>query len=413
MGRKKRFYQNIELPEGVRVRGRNLQIMFYWHDQQQFVTLKGLDPDANNIAYAGGLVTTIKREIALTLFRWDKHFPEHKHANTDLRASKNATVGNILTDYKNDGLKKRSGVTQDNYLYRINKYLLPEFGNILLNDFKAAHVRRWAKSMSCTNSTLRSYVAPLQSAFREAMLDEKITSNPLENLVLPEETQEQKRKQRKKRESISPFNEKERQAILDACKYRPEEYNMLQFNFWSGLRLEELFALKWEDIDFINSTARIQRALIQRKGYKENGENSSNHIEIKGLKTENSGIVERDIDLLPPALQALKAQRPLTQVKSEFIFPRPGTIRPWPGTNTFYNRWRSILKVAGVRHRKPYNMRHTFASTMLEAGEDESWVANMLGHTNTEMVRRTYRRQIKNAQTKTGYVTRNNWEKAI
>ena len=413
MGRKKRFYQDIELPEGVRVRGRNLQVMFYWHGKQQFVTLKGLDPTERNIAYAGGLVTTIKREIDLTLFSWSKHFPEHKHARSELSLSHDTTVGTILQDYMDDGLKSRSGVTQDNYLYRINRYLMPEFGHIPLKDFRAGHVRRWAKTMSCSNSTISSYIAPLRSAFREAVRDEKITANPLDNLILPDETPEQKEKKRKRREEVSPFNPDERKAILKACENRPEEYNAILFCFWTGLRLEELFALQWQDLDFVHNTVRIQRALVKRKGYKLNGDKSVSFIEIKGLKTEGKGFSERDIDILPPALKAIKAQRPLSQMKSEFVFPSPGTCRPWQGTGVFYNRWKAILKLAGVRYRSPYNMRHTYASTLLESGEDESYVANMLGHTSTETVRKTYRRQIRNAQKKTGYHIRNNWENAI
>jgi len=49
--------------------------------------------------------------------------------------------------------------------------------------------------------------------------------------------------------------------------------------------------------------------------------------------------------------------------------------------------WGRALKRAGVRHRPSYQLRHTWASMALEAGESPAWVASMLGHTTMEMVK--------------------------
>src|SRR5436309_10908602 len=48
--------------------------------------------------------------------------------------------------------------------------------------------------------------------------------------------------------------------------------------------------------------------------------------------------------------------------------------------------WNPALARAGLRHRNPYQTRHTFASLMLDQNEDPAWVARMLGHTTLRML---------------------------
>lgn len=58
--------------------------------------------------------------------------------------------------------------------------------------------------------------------------------------------------------------------------------------------------------------------------------------------------------------------------------------------------WKPALKRAKVRMRAFYQTRHTFATLALSSGETIGWVAETLGHTNTEMVIRHYRKFIPN-----------------
>lgn len=56
--------------------------------------------------------------------------------------------------------------------------------------------------------------------------------------------------------------------------------------------------------------------------------------------------------------------------------------------------WIPALKTAGVRYRYPYQTRHTFASTLLSAGENPVWVAAMMGHKDWAMIIKVYGRWI-------------------
>src|SRR5262245_64719659 len=56
--------------------------------------------------------------------------------------------------------------------------------------------------------------------------------------------------------------------------------------------------------------------------------------------------------------------------------------------------WAPALRRAGVRYRKPYQTRHTYASMALMAGESPMWVAKQMGHTDWSLTAKRYARWI-------------------
>lgn len=77
------------------------------------------------------------------------------------------------------------------------------------------------------------------------------------------------------------------------------------------------------------------------------------------------------------------------------MFHDPRTGEPWSGDKQIREwHWRALLKRAEVRYRYPYQTRHTYASTLLSAGENPVWVASQMGHKDWVMIVRTYGRWI-------------------
>ena len=107
----------------------------------------------------------------------------------------------------------------------------------------------------------------------------------------------------------------------------------------------------------------------------------------------------RDVKLLPPALKALGRQKQITFfLKGGHIFRDPRTNEPWAGDEGIrQGPWKFALRKAGVRYRRPYQTRHTYASMMLTAGEPLGWVAGQMGHSDLNMLGRVYARWIKSA----------------
>ena len=414
MGREKQL-PAVKYP-GVEVRGGNIRIKFVWpkgSGSQKRISLKGIQVNDKNLKYASNLVSTIKQEIDLGVFEWSKHFPDHKLAQTELKAKSGYTIHELLEDYLKDYAKDyRESITVDNYAYRSKQILQPFFGHIPVSSLTAAHVTEWALSMgkkNITTVTLKSYIAPLRAAFRWARSKGVLSNNPFSDFEWPEETKVVKRKkaQKRKQKRLDVFNQNEIETLVSKCK-REQEANLIQFGFWSGLRPEELFAIHWEDIDFVNGVAFISRAKIYRRGYKVIDYEVDTTEELKGVKTGELG--EREIILLPYAIDALQKQKQWTMMSRKFVFHNPFWNKPWTNTNQLANRFKECCLQAGVRYRRPYMMRHTYASMMLKGGEDESWVARQMGHVDTTMIRKTYREFIPDMDSEHGYLLKNEWK---
>ena len=97
---------------------------------------------------------------------------------------------------------------------------------------------------------------------------------------------------------------------------------------------------------------------------------------------------DRDIDMLPTVEEALQGQP-----QGGYVFPNADG-GPLDLTNIRVRVWFPTLKHAGLRVRNLYQTRHTFASLMLQAGEDPAWIARMMGHTTTKMLFERYGRFI-------------------
>ncbi|HDZ9267112.1 TPA: site-specific integrase [Vibrio cholerae] len=196
---------------------------------------------------------------------------------------------------------------------------------------------------------------------------------------------------------IQPFSMGEIDSILKHC-HQLQHRNIVTLLVYSGIRSGELCALAWEDVDFENKTIHIRRSTYDMRG-------------LKTTKTDK----ERFVDLLPPALDALKAQQYLTysfepkeydielpgqayrKESLRFVF-NPKVVREqkvsdydYYGKRALGRMWTALCKKGGVRYRNQYQLRHTYASWMItHANVNVSYLAQQMGHADITMVARVY-----------------------
>jgi integrase len=110
------------------------------------------------------------------------------------------------------------------------------------------------------------------------------------------------------------------------------------------------------------------------------------------------------VKLLAPARAALEAQKALTFLVGTDgpVFTNPTTRERFTGPKQIRKVWQTALKRAGVRYRRPYQTRHTYASMMLSAGEHPMWVAKQMGHADWTMIARVYGRWMPSADAEAG-----------
>jgi integrase len=96
-------------------------------------------------------------------------------------------------------------------------------------------------------------------------------------------------------------------------------------------------------------------------------------------------------------VDALREQRKATMGKSEYVFLN------FYGRTLFHHSvnihvWKPTLEKCELAPRPLYQTRHTFATLMLDSGEQPGWVARMMGHVNLKMIHEHYYSYIKNYQ---------------
>lgn len=336
----------------------------------------GLKPTPANLKSAERHRAAILDAIAKGTFNYRETFPDSKKAIL-FASSKGEVVslGTYLAEWLERERSHTKISTWRDYRRTVENVLIPAFGDIKLADFRRTHVRDWAAKTKLKNKRIANILSPLRVALQEAMGDDLIQMNPLYGWTY------ERKEQPKPEDEIDPFTPDEQAAILAALN--PEGRNLIQFSFWTGLRTSELVALEWANVDWIEGTVKITKAHTQAATH--------GKVSTEGTKTKAG---TRTLTLLPPALEALKDQKPFSLLHpSGRVFLNPRTGEPWPGDQAIRKTlWVHALKRAGVRYRYPYQTRHTFASLMLSAGEDPRWLATYLGHTDMQMIYRRYSR---------------------
>jgi integrase len=151
----------------------------------------------------------------------------------------------------------------------------------------------------------------------------------------------------------------------------------------SGLRIGELFAMKWSNLDWNRGQYFVRETWLRPRG----GHPSS----IAEPKTETSAA---PVDLTPTCLQVLREHRH-QQTEGRFrtgedyedmdlIFATPkGTpLDPWNVTKRVFN---PALKAAGLRRIRFHDLRHTCTSLLIAQGESPKYIQTQLRHASVEI----------------------------
>jgi integrase len=381
---------------GVRAASESsIEITFEYRNVRCREKLK-LTPNAANLKYAGNLKGAIENDIAIGTFDYGKYFPRSKRAKLFAKIPATViTAGVLFTEWLASVHKKLEPETYDLYERYVRTTWRPRFGKDLLVNLTAARLEEWIGEQTTTRKRILNLLTPLRQAMRFAVHPKKyLTINPIATLKI-------ERPAGIKKSPIDPFSTSEIDAIL--AQLAPPLANMVQFWVWTGLRVGEVIALTWNDIDFERGVANINKSARGRRR--------------KGPKTE-AGL--RDVKLLPPALEALGRQKALTRLLHREIFLDPGapvryrdaegkwhtptgeniarkaeTVnQPWKSDKDIRKWWRKACVAAGVRYRFPRQLRHTYASWMLKFREEPLWISGQMGHSDVSETLETYVKYI-------------------
>ena len=370
-----------KLARGVRIRtyasGRqSIEIQFQYRGVTCKEVLSSLTPQKKGEQrFAVNMKAEIENAIEKQTFRYNEYFPNSKRARLFGHTVSTVTVGELLMDWLQDVKRTHPHSTYRCYKKSCRAHLLPEFGQLRARDLSPGHIRQWIRGRSGTLKSIRNDLTPLRAVLDRALNDDVIDKNPLDKIRVSKLVG---REQAKTDYEVDPFNETEIKAILTAAfEYDPRIRNLIQVAFYTGLRTSELFGLMWEDVDWLEGSLHVLRAVVERR--------------IKETKTKAAN---RHVTLLPAARAGLIDQKQYSFLEGSFVFNRPHQRGPFVDYQHLERPWKHVLRRAGVRYRNPYQTRHTYASQLLSGGENALFVAHQMGHRTTEMIQRHYGRWV-------------------
>ncbi|MDO3680396.1 site-specific integrase [Paenibacillus ehimensis] len=180
------------------------------------------------------------------------------------------------------------------------------------------------------------------------------------------------------------LEKEELKQFLEAAKFSnlAIDYPMFVTLAYTGLRVGELCALKWKDIDFSEQIISITKTIYNKS-------NKSGEHALHTPKTKSS-IRTLDVDeIVLAALEQHKNNQKAVSLEDHFVFvDRKGN--PVPITYV-QKRMHSLLKHAKIElHLTPHSLRHTHTSLLAEAGVSLEVIQNRLGHQDDKITRAIY-----------------------
>lgn len=144
---------------------------------------------------------------------------------------------------------------------------------------------------------------------------------------------------------------------------------------FTGIRIGELCALKWENISITDKTLKINRTM-QRIQYAESNTPTKTHIIITEPKSESSN---RTIPLQSSLICILKRfiAKPNCYVLS-------GSSKSYVEPRTLQNNFKSYLSESNIADANFHSLRHTFATRCIELGFDVKTLSEILGHSSVK-----------------------------
>ena len=223
-------------------------------------------------------------------------------------------------------------------------------------------------------NTIKGIVSVLKQALRLAITLEFVDKEYCSNLKMPSSEEKE----------ISVFTMKEQLVIESFClNHKKRNYIGIVICLYTGIRLGELLALTWDDIDFNSNLLTINKTSYSAKV------DGKTQIIVDKPKTKKSN---RVIPLPNQLVKFLKIIKKESNSKYVITTRNSGMV----GNRSYQRTFKFILKKVNVPYRNFHSLRHTFATNAIELGMDVKTIAEILGHTNAMITLNRYSHSLLN-----------------
>ncbi len=281
------------------------------------------------------------------------------------------TVKELFEDWMSAIKHKVKVSTYANYRMKADKHILPAFGSMRYERLTTKMLHAFIEEKMKSGLSAK-YVSDIVIVFKSMAKYTAIThnyQNPLANVILP----------KSEKKELCLYTETQQQKLCQSliCEHNKTSLCVL-LSMYTGLRVGEVCALKWSDIDFEKNVLTVNRT-VQR--IKLTNGNSATVLSIGKPKSRSSA---RRIPM--PGFLAAMMQSFRQNSDNYILSGCERIIEP----RTMQYRFQSLLKKANLPSINFHALRHMFATNCVKAGFDVKTLSELLGHCSVETTLNRY-----------------------